>query len=722
MQISPTILYLSIWIASGLATGAMAQAGGRDGVVIILRSGLDKGQIETALDAARGTGRPVTVRWEDSAPVTASAPLSAPSRGLWDVLQDGLVPHLQGLLRLPELSHIVVAAWAGDGNAAALPLLAAMLAITALCAFGIHRWMRTVIPRSAGLPGNAVGHLRISTLRLLADLAALGAFGLSGWLSVRWLLPRPEMAHALVMSLIRYGSTAALFWIAGRLLLAPHAPEDRLLPLPNAAWHFRMLATYGVLGAIVGVVASLARHAGGEPMAIEGWLLLGGTIITVFKIAWFWGGRHDITALFRGDVSGGEPGIIRRTAATALPYLLIGVAVAIWLAGNVAATDPQRGHWGTIGGATQVLVIVLPIIALGIDALARSLVVQRLASSTTPLRVATAASARTAIAGGVWVVGLYVIVRMWDLFLPYPSSLAAFVTTVRIGAALVVGWAIWSFLRVYFGAHLPKPRSGQPGDEDEGELLVQTRLTTVLPIVRDLSFGATIAVTALIVLSAVGVDIGPLLAGFGIVGLAISFGSQALVKDIVSGIFFMTDDAFRAGEFIDTGKLKGTVERITLRSVQLRHQNGPVHTIPFGTISQVTNFSRDWATMKFTIRLDRDADIEKARKAIKKLGQEMLEDPELGPEFLLPLKMQGVQEIADSAIVVRCKFTAKPNKPTWLQREALKRIYRTLQEAGVPFASNAVMVRSGSGERPSLKDAGAAAAMAPAGARSDAVG
>ena len=86
---------------------------------------------------------------------------------------------------------------------------------------------------------------------------------------------------------------------------------------------------------------------------------------------------------------------------------------------------------------------------------------------------------------------------------------------------------------------------------------MQTRLTTVLPIVRELSFGATIAITALIVLSAVGVDIGPLLAGFGIIGLALSFGSQALVKDIVSGIFFMTDDAFRVGEYIDTGKLKG---------------------------------------------------------------------------------------------------------------------------------------------------------------------
>ena len=92
--------------------------------------------------------------------------------------------------------------------------------------------------------------------------------------------------------------------------------------------------------------------------------------------------------------------------------------------------------------------------------------------------------------------GLYVIVRMWDLFLPYPSSQTALAATVRIGAALVTGWAIWSFLSVYFGAHLPKPRSGQPGDEDEGEPLVQTRLTTVLPIVRELSLLSWVSLVA----------------------------------------------------------------------------------------------------------------------------------------------------------------------------------------------------------------------------------
>src|SRR5690349_5759169 len=157
MRISPMIICISIWIAIGLAlaTGAMAQAGDKDRVVVILRPGLEKGQIETALDAAKGTGRPVTVRWEDSAPIASPAPAAAPSRGLWDTFEDGLAPHLQGLMRLPELLHTVAAAWARNANPAALPLLAAMLAIAALLAFGIHRGLYAVIPRPTDLPADA---------------------------------------------------------------------------------------------------------------------------------------------------------------------------------------------------------------------------------------------------------------------------------------------------------------------------------------------------------------------------------------------------------------------------------------------------------------------------------------------------------------------------------------------------------------------------------------
>jgi small-conductance mechanosensitive channel len=155
------------------------------------------------------------------------------------------------------------------------------------------------------------------------------------------------------------------------------------------------------------------------------------------------------------------------------------------------------------------------------------------------------------------------------------------------------------------------------------------------------------------------------------------------------------------------------VERISLRSVRLRHQNGQIHTIPFGQLTSITNFSRDWQTVKFNLRLARDADIEKVRKTVKQLGQEMQKDPELAKELLQPLKLQGVAEIADNALVVRLKFTVRPLKPTWVQREALKRLYKVFREKGIEFASGAITVQtSGPGAAPPELAAGAAAGAA----------
>jgi small-conductance mechanosensitive channel len=262
----------------------------------------------------------------------------------------------------------------------------------------------------------------------------------------------------------------------------------------------------------------------------------------------------------------------------------------------------------------------------------------------------------------------------------------------------VIGWALWEFLSSYYQAYAPKPASSVPSEEDSHPETEASRLTTVLPLLRDLGFGTVIAITALVILSSLGIDIGPLLAGFGVIGLALSFGTQALVRDFVSGIFFIADDAFRVGEYIDTGRLKGTVEKISLRSLRLRHQNGQIHTLPFGQLQSITNFSRDWSTIKFELRFDPSSDPEVIRKTVKAVGLEMMQDEEMAAQLLLPLKMQGIQDLTETAMIVRLKFTAKPGNPTFIQRQAMKRLLTAARDAGLHLASNAVTVRSGSAE------------------------
>jgi small-conductance mechanosensitive channel len=291
--------------------------------------------------------------------------------------------------------------------------------------------------------------------------------------------------------------------------------------------------------------------------------------------------------------------------------------------------------------------------------------------------------------GRVWVVEILDIVTLgvWHQIV---RALA-----IALGV-LVLGYVCYEALKAWTAA-LFGGRSAL-GPTEEGEDVQEgTRLGTILPIMSGFIVVATIATAGLIALSELGVNIGPLLAGAGIFGLALSFGSQAIVRDIVSGIFFMIDDAFRIGEYIEAGRHKGTVEKISPRSVRLRHQNGQFHTIPFGQLGAVTNFSRDWATIKFNLRLARDTDIEKARKIAKELGRAMLEDPEIGKEFLLPLKMQGIADIQENAIVCRFKLTAHPAKPTYVQREAVKRLFKAFNENGIAFASSAVLVQTAGG-------------------------
>jgi len=157
--------------------------------------------------------------------------------------------------------------------------------------------------------------------------------------------------------------------------------------------------------------------------------------------------------------------------------------------------------------------------------------------------------------------------------------------------------------------------------------------------------------------------------------------------------FFLIDDAFRKGEYIDIGTVKGTVEKISIRSLQLRHHNGPLNTVPFGEIRHLTNFSRDWVMMKLPLRVTYDTDVEQLRKRIKKLGQELLQDPELGPKFLQPLKSQGVIQMEDSAMIIRVKFMTRPGDQWTVRNKVFARIRELFEREGIKFAHREVTVR-----------------------------
>ncbi len=722
--VSTALLY-----AFGLAGSARAET--QAPIVLNLRGDETPETIRKMVDALSTPGRQVEIRvgGAPAAPVAAAPaepagkakpaaaqPAPAPSmadedgfqaevNALVDRFVDGVEYGGTSIPAISELPDNWGRAWlrnlnGREGASAGWRILGIIgLALVAAFAFRLAsaRWFaRKMQPAGPEFTPRLIA----SSWGLLQDVATvLLALAVARVARNAW-LPEHDLAHIALTTGANGAAIGALYIAVGRFLVSPNAPDRRIMPLPRAEVHFRRLVAYGLLAPLIVTSILLAHHVSAGPRPVTGLIALTGILITLFKVWWFHDGRHDLEALVLSGSS--EPGPIRRLLATGTAWFYIGTTVLLWMVSSAAAMMSNGGRWAEAAALTQVAIVLIPILAVGIASLLRCHAMRHEEEhGSTPMRRAGSAALRAAAVGLLWAAGFFVLSRLWaGLLLGVSSAQFAAVMRQTAGVAIFafVGWVALVFLHAFFEAYTPRRHVVGPGDEDVAhEEGVPSRLATVLPVLRGVVLGTVLGLTILIVLSRLGVDIGPLLAGFGILGLALSFGSQALVRDIVSGVFFMLEDAFRVGEYVDTGRLKGTVEKISLRSMQLRHQSGQIHTVPFGQVQSLTNASRDWATIKFNVRLDHSADIEQARKAIKKTGIALMEDPEYGPHFIAPLKMQGVADITDSAIVIRLKFTAKPNQSSMLQRESLKRVYRALNDAHVPFASNAVTVRGGEG-------------------------
>ena len=265
---------------------------------------------------------------------------------------------------------------------------------------------------------------------------------------------------------------------------------------------------------------------------------------------------------------------------------------------------------------------------------------------------------------------------------------------------LFIGYIIYNVFRIWVDSKIAEEQGDVQEAElgDEGGGSSASRLATLLPLFRNFILIVIVVTIALITLMEMGINVGPLFAGAGIVGVAVGFGSQSLVRDIFSGAFFLFDDAFRKGEYIDVGGVKGTVENISVRSFQLRHHLGALHTIPFGEIQVLTNYSRDWVIMKLPLRVTYDTDVERVRKLIKNLGVDLLSDPVIGDNFIQPLKSQGVIEMQDSAMIIRVKFMTKPGDQWLVRKKVYEEIRMLFEREGVKFAHREVTVRLADGK------------------------
>jgi small-conductance mechanosensitive channel len=287
----------------------------------------------------------------------------------------------------------------------------------------------------------------------------------------------------------------------------------------------------------------------------------------------------------------------------------------------------------------------------------------------------------------------FLMLRVWGVTVPMGWLFARNV----MGMLLVVLGSLlfWEIIRIQIDRKLHEEiaLSGiDPDDMEEGGAGAGSRTATLLVLLRKFVLTVIVVMGVLVTLSSMGVDIAPLIAGAGVFGLAIGFGAQTLVKDIISGIFFLVDDAFRVGDYVEAGSAKGTVEQISLRSMKLRHPRGMVYNVPYGSLKILQNFSRDFIISKLDFRIRYDADVEKIRKIIKKMNREMQADENFRSRLLSDIKSNGVRGMEDSAMILRVKFKTPPGHQFFMQKEVYRRVQEAFRKNGIEFAHRNVTV------------------------------
>ncbi|MEX2298323.1 MAG: mechanosensitive ion channel family protein [Dongiaceae bacterium] len=174
-------------------------------------------------------------------------------------------------------------------------------------------------------------------------------------------------------------------------------------------------------------------------------------------------------------------------------------------------------------------------------------------------------------------------------------------------------------------------------------------------------------------------------------------------------MFFLLEDSFRIGDYVEVGNIRGSVEGISMRSLKLRHHRGAVHTLPFGQMKSLTNYTRDWALMRLEFSVAPNTDIGLVKRIIKKIAKDLSDDPVMGPSFIEPLKSQGIRSVADGAVVIGVKFIAKPNEQFTIRREAYQRIIDAFNENGIALVGRSVVVKVEADDRVPPQVAAAAA-------------
>ena len=547
-------------------------------------------------------------------------------------------------------------------------------------------------------------------IRSLLDLLPIAALAAAAYTVLPQLAPGATTAH-VALTLIFGIVLARAILAVSRAVLAPRIGSLRLLPLSDGTAAYlhvwlRRLANTVVYGAVMlEALAAFDLPAGAQAALLH----LLGLAVAAMLIALILQNRRPVAERLRGGAEGApEAGPIAdgesrtgiaglRRALGRLGELWHVAAIVYVLAGLFVWLIDVEGGLAFMARATLVSAVILLIAMASIAGLGRLL--DRLFRIEDALQEKNPgleqranrylAAVRRTVFGAILVVALLAILDVWGFgvaeLLQTPAG-RALVRTVLVVLLVTVGaFFLWELIETAAARYLSRL-------DETGEGSRAVRMRTLLPMVEKALLVAIVVIAAMIVLSEIGLDIGPLLAGAGVLGLAVGFGAQTLVKDVITGVFIIVEDSMAIGDFVTVAGRSGVVEDLSVRSVTLRDYSGSKHTIPFSSIGDVENLTKDYSYAVLDYGVGYGENVDAVIAVIRETGDGLRADPDFRDRILEELEVAGLQELGDSAVVIRSRFKCRPGFQWGVRREMNRRIKAAFDANGIeiPFPHTTV--------------------------------
>ncbi|MCR6630002.1 MAG: mechanosensitive ion channel [Magnetospirillum sp.] len=515
--------------------------------------------------------------------------------------------------------------------------------------------------------------------------AAYGALSLLG------LTGNPRIAGVMVVT--AYVSVRALMVLA-RFVAAPRTAALRLLPVDDETAEYlviwvRRLAGIGVFGYFAAEAARLL----GLPRGAHTFVLKAlGLSITTMLVILILQNRHSVAAALHRQAAhlGGRLQAVQNRLAE-IWHILASIYV---IAGYAVWALKVKGGFEFMLRASVLSVVIL--VAAAMVSMALKRVIERgFAISQEARQHFPGLEARAnrylpvlhvVLRGAVAVVTVLALAQAWGLdslsLLSSEGGRRVVSSAISIAAVLIGALVVWELVSGTIERYLAAT------DEDGKAVQRSARIRTLLPLVRNALFVVLMVMVTLIVLSEIGVNIAPLLAGAGVVGVAIGFGSQTLVKDVITGAFILFEDTMAVGDIVKVNGSSGTVEAMSIRAIRLREASGALHSIPFSAVNTVVNMSKDFGYAVFEIGVAYREDPDAVMAVLKDLGAELQADEQFGPHIVEPLDIWGLERFDASAIIIKARFKTRSTKQWVVTREFNRRIKKRFDEVGIEFPSS----------------------------------